>query len=183
MTALMTAFGEAPGSRQAFDAQAIAPTEFRRAMRTFVTGVTIVTTLADDGRMVGMTANSFTSVSLDPPLVLVCLSDRARSYQAFLRAGRLAIHILADDQAELARAFAGHGTERGSICPWHVNGRGYPILDRYLAVLECRIADVYKAGDHAIVVGRVEALDGPRAGTSPLVFHDGRMFGLGAGRP
>jgi flavin reductase (DIM6/NTAB) family NADH-FMN oxidoreductase RutF len=161
----------------------ISPAEFRRAMRRYVTGVTVVTTLTDDGRMAGMTANSFTPVSLEPPLVLVCLSSDARCYDAFLRAGRLAIHILADDQCKTARAFAERGTDRSRVCSWRVNARGYAVLERYLAVLECRIANVHEAGDHAIVVAQVEALDGPHSGASPLVFHDGRMFGLEPGRP
>jgi 3-hydroxy-9,10-secoandrosta-1,3,5(10)-triene-9,17-dione monooxygenase reductase component len=154
--------------------------DLRQAMRRYVTGVTVVTALTDDGRLAGMTANSFTSVSLDPPLVLFCLDHSARSCGPFLRAGRIAIHMLADDQDEIARAFARRGGDRGAICPWHINARGFAILDHSFAVLECRIVDVHNAGDHAIVVARVQTLDGPGAGQSPLVFHDGKMFGLGA---
>ncbi len=175
----MTPLRQASSSHAALPVEgATSAEELRQTFRRYVTGVTVVTTLTDDGKIVGMTANSFTSVSLDPPLILVCLNLASRSFDTFLRAGRMAVHILADDQSEIARAFAQRGADRDMICPWRPNARGYAILDRYFAVLECRIADVHRAGDHGIVVARVEALDGPSTADTPLVYHNGRMFGL-----
>ncbi len=150
----------------------------RAAMRSYVTGVTVVTTRTETGGLAGMTANSFTSVSLDPPLVLVCLSSASRSFQAMERSGQIAIHILADDQSGLARAFASQGVDRGSICPWTASPRGNAILENYLTVLECTIHDIRPAGDHAIVIARVEAIDHRREEAGPLVYHAGKMFAL-----
>jgi flavin reductase (DIM6/NTAB) family NADH-FMN oxidoreductase RutF len=164
----------------AAEAKTVAPEQLRRAMRRYVTGVTVVTALTDDHGIIGMTANSFTSVSLDPALVLVCLNRSARSYNAIMRAGRMAIHVLADDQHKIARGFSEHGGERGVVCRWHANERGYAILERYFAMLECRIAAVHEAGDHAIVVAEVEAVDGPAPQATPLIYHNGNMFGLAA---
>jgi flavin reductase (DIM6/NTAB) family NADH-FMN oxidoreductase RutF len=157
---------------------AIGADELRRTMRHYVTGVTVITAAAEDGGIAGMTANSFTSVSLDPALVLVCLNRSARSFEAALRNGRIAIHVLADDQHAVARGFAMENGHRAAVCRWHNNERGYAILDRYFAVLECRIRDVHPAGDHAIIVSEVEAIDGPAPRSAPLVYHNGNMFGL-----
>ena len=158
----------------------VGPEELRRAMRRYVTGVTVVTSLGDDGGIAGLTANSFTSVSLDPALVLVCLNRSARSFGAVIRTGRMAIHVLAEDQHAIARGFAKQNGERGVVCRWHKNDRGYAILEHYFAVLECRITHVHEAGDHAIVVSEVEAIDGPGPRAAPLVYHNGNMFGLAA---
>jgi flavin reductase (DIM6/NTAB) family NADH-FMN oxidoreductase RutF len=158
----------------------VTPEQLRIAMRRYITGVTVVTTLTDDGGIAGLTANSFTSVSLDPALVLVCLNRSARSFETIVRTGRMAIHVLADDQRAVARGFAAHGGERGLVCRWRKNERGYAILERYFALLECRITNVHEAGDHAIVVAQVEAIEGPPAQATPLVYHNGNMFGLAA---
>src|ERR1051325_12147096 len=123
--------------------------ELRGAMRRYVSGVTVVTSPTDDGGIAGLTANSFTSVSLDPALVLVCLNRSARSFGAVVNAGRMAIHVLADDQHNIARGCAEHGGERGLVCRWRKNERGYAILERYFALLECRIANVHEAGDRS----------------------------------
>ena len=160
-------------------AKGLAAEDLRRAMRRYVSGVTVVTSATDDG-IAGLTANSFTSVSLDPALVLVCLNRSARSFGAVVRTGRMAIHVLADDQHNIARGFAEHGGERGVVCRWHKNERGYAILERYFALLECRITNVHEAGDHAIVVAEVEAVDGPTPHATPLIYHNGTMFGLAA---
>jgi flavin reductase ActVB len=138
----------------------------------------VVTAVDGQGRLHGLTANSFTSVSLDPPLVLVCVDVGARSYGPLLQQGRFAIHILSRDQAEIARAFAAKGVDRAGICAWRVDGSGYPILEKYLAVLRCRLEREHHAGDHAILIGRVEDLDSGADGERPLVFYGGRLLGL-----
>ena len=150
----------------------------RRVLGRFVTGVTVVTALDGEGQLHGLTANSFTPVSLDPPLVLVCVNLGTRSYGALLQKGRFAIHILSHEQGEIARAFAASGGDRAGICAWQVNSRGYPILEKYLAVLECRLEREHHAGDHAILIGRVENLVSGADSDQPLVFYGGRMFGL-----
>jgi flavin reductase (DIM6/NTAB) family NADH-FMN oxidoreductase RutF len=144
--------------------------ELRQALRRFVTGVTVVTGLDHKAGLVGMTANSFTSVSFEPPPILVCLACRSRSYSSLIGAGRFAVNVLSEDQADLARAFAVRGGDRSGICRWHLTERGYPVLEHHLAALECRLVQEHKTGDHAILIGAVEALsvrDGERA---PLVF-------------
>lgn len=152
----------------------------RGALGHFVTGVSIVTAVSEAGELCGLTANSFTSVSLDPPLILVCVSYAARSYRAITRNGRFAIHILRNDQIEIARAFAIGGQARSGISSWHLNERGYARLDRHHAVLECRLHQEHRGGDHAILIGQVEGLEVPNAGSSPLIFYRGRLFGLEA---
>jgi 3-hydroxy-9,10-secoandrosta-1,3,5(10)-triene-9,17-dione monooxygenase reductase component len=154
--------------------------ELRDALRRFVTGVTVVTGLDHSGALVGMTANSFTSVSFEPPLILVCLSCRSRSYGSLIGSGRFAINVLSDDQADIARDFAIRGGDRSTICPWRLSERGYPVLENHLTALECRLAQEHKTGDHAILVGAVEGLSVRDDDGAPLVFYGGRLFGLTA---
>jgi flavin reductase (DIM6/NTAB) family NADH-FMN oxidoreductase RutF len=139
--------------------------EFRAVLGAFATGVTVVTTATAEGPA-GMTANSFTSVSLDPPLVLVCV-DLTSHTLPFLRAsGFFAVNILAGEQAALARCFATRSEERyGQFChaPWHPGVTGSPILGGALASLEAQIVAEYPGGDHTIVLGQVVAL-GPGGG-------------------
>jgi len=154
--------------------------EMRHVLRRFVTGVTVVTAFDDDQRLVGATANSFTSVSLSPPLVLVCLGLESRTYGRCVARGSYAINILASDQAEIAWGFAARGGDRAGLTDWRVSENGYPVLERSHAALECQLVREVPAGDHAILIGRVEAF-GLQAGNDlqePLVFYGGRMFPL-----
>ncbi|MGH7069984.1 MAG: flavin reductase family protein [Acetobacteraceae bacterium] len=153
--------------------------DIRAALGRFVTGVTVLTVLDAQGHLAGLTANSFTSVSLDPPTVLVCVGCRTRSYDALVRCRRFAIHILGEDQREAAAAFATRGGERSGVCRWGANSRGYGVLRNALAVLECRLAAEHPAGDHAIVVGAVEHFETAAASGVPLVCYGGKLFGLG----
>lgn len=150
----------------------------RHALGRFVTGVTVVTALDDDGELVGLTANSFTSVSLDPPLVLVCLGLGSRSYEHCVRRGRFATNVLAGDQEAVARGFAVRGGARTGLCAWRLSERGYPVLETSLARFECALVNDIRAGDHAILIGMVEAFEIDDADADPLVFHGGRLFGL-----
>jgi len=154
--------------------------ELRQALRCFVTGVTVVTGLDGQGMLVGMTANSFTSVSFEPPLVLVCLACQSRSYSSLIESGRFAINVLSEDQADIARAFAVRGGDRSRICQWRLSDRGYPILEQHHAALECRLEREHRTGDHAILIGAVEALSVHDGDGAPLVFYGGRLFGLSA---
>ena len=141
--------------------------EFRAALGMFATGVTIVTARDADGAPVGLTANSFNSVSLAPPLVLWSLWRGAGSMQAFARGSHYAINILAADQHDLAERFAG--------LAWREGAGGAPLLEGAAAVFECFNRSRYEEGDHVIFVGEVEHC-ARREGAKPLLFHGGRYF-------
>jgi 3-hydroxy-9,10-secoandrosta-1,3,5(10)-triene-9,17-dione monooxygenase reductase component len=146
---------------------------FRRALGTFATGVTVVTARAPGGGDVGVTASSFNSVSLDPPLVLWSLNNSSSSLGAFLEGGRFAVHILAADQQELANRFAGRSGDRFAGLDVDRGDGDVPLLRHYAACFECRLAYCYEGGDHRILVGEVvrfHARDG-----KPLVYHGGRF--------
>ena len=149
--------------------------DFRAALGLFATGVTIVTARAADGTPVGLTANSFNSVSLTPPLVLWSLSLQAGSMAAFATGSHYAIHILAAEQRELAERFATRGADRFAGLDWRPGIGGVPLLDGAAAVLECHNRSRYEEGDHVIFVGEVEQCR-YRADASPLILHGGRFY-------
>jgi flavin reductase (DIM6/NTAB) family NADH-FMN oxidoreductase RutF len=152
-------------------------TDLRRVMGAFATGVAVVTT-ESDGRPQGMTVNSLTSVSLDPPLLLVCLTRGARTTEALLQRGLFAVNILSARQEEVSNRFARRGEDHFEGLPTVHNERGLPIIPKALATLECAVEEVHRGGDHEIVVGRV--LQCSRDDRSPLLFFGGRYFELGA---
>lgn len=145
---------------------------FRGALSRFGTGVTIVTTAGPSGP-VGITANSFSSVSLDPPLVLWSASRRSRRFARFAEAEHMAIHVLADDQAALCHAFASRA-DAFDAARWNAGETGVPLLEGCLARFECTRYAQYDGGDHAIIVAQVEKVS-MRAGAPLLVF--GGQFG------
>ena len=158
---------------------------YRRVVGHFATGVTVVTT-CDDGRHVGMTANSFTSVSLDPVLVLVAIDRRARFHDAVLAAGSFAVNVLAAGQEEISRWFATRGRpeDHEHIDRWpHRVGEasGAALFDGVLAVLECETYAVYDGGDHTLLVGEVAALAAPNPGADPLLYFKGVYRSLSGG--
>jgi len=144
--------------------------QFRDALGAFSTGVTVVTTNSAIGPL-GITANSFASLSLAPPLVLWSPARSSRRFEAFARAEHFAIHVLAADQIELGGHFAQQGHDF-DLPEAHMNSHGVPILQGCLAVFECQHEALHSGGDHAIVVGRVLAAR-HRPG-APLVFSSGR---------
>jgi flavin reductase (DIM6/NTAB) family NADH-FMN oxidoreductase RutF len=141
----------------------------------FATGVTIVTARAANGRLVGLTANSFNSVSLNPPLVLWSLSHAAASMAVFSSGSHYAINILAADQQELARRFATKDTDRWAGVQFAEGAGGAPLLAGAVATFECFNRSRYDEGDHVIFVGEVEHCS-RRAGASPLLFHGGNYY-------
>ncbi len=150
--------------------------EFRAALAMFATGVTIVTALDADGGPIGLTANSFNSVSIDPPLVLWSLSRQAGSMPAFARGSHYAINILAADQHALAERFASKDVARFDGVAVSAPARAAcRLLDGAAAAFECFNRSRYEEGDHVIFVGEVERC-ARRAGASPLLFHGGRYF-------
>ena len=149
--------------------------DFRAALGLFATGVTIVTTRDADAQPCGITANSFNSVSLTPPLVLWSLSRLAGSMPTFERGSHYAINILAAGQHALAQRFASKEVDRFDGVAFRAGSSGVPLLDGAAAVFECFNRSRYEEGDHVIFVGEVERCSW-RAGVPPLIFHGGRYF-------
>lgn len=151
------------------------PSEFRQALGMFATGVTIVTARAANGSFVGLTANSFNSVSVSPPLVLWSLARSAGSMAAFSTGSHYAINILGADQQDLAKQFAAQGIDRFSGVAFSTGSGGAPLLQGAAATFECFNRSRYEEGDHVIFVGEVEACT-HRVGASPLLFHGGKFY-------
>lgn len=151
------------------------PDRFRAALGHFATGVTIVTALAADGAPVGLTVNSFNSVSLQPPLVLWSLALHSRALTIFQTATHYAIHVLAAHQQALAERFAQRGVDRWRGLDWKPGTGGVPLLAGVAAVFECGSRSSYPEGDHVILVGEVLrcAYDDAQA---PLLYHRGRFL-------
>ncbi|TAG27876.1 MAG: flavin reductase [Burkholderiales bacterium] len=151
------------------------PAALRAALGLFATGVTIVTTRTPDGSMIGLTANSFNSVSLTPPLVLWSLGLKAGSLQAFLQARHYAIHVLSVEQQPLAERFASKMVNRFDGLSFTEGLGGVPLLPGCAAVFECTNKSQYPEGDHVILVGEVLACKHD-ATRSPLLFHGGKFY-------
>ncbi|HEX6705786.1 MAG TPA: flavin reductase family protein [Albitalea sp.] len=149
--------------------------EFRNALGMFATGVTIVTARNAAGAPIGLTANSFNSVSLDPPLVLWSLAREAGSMPHFARGSHYAIHILAADQRELAERFSRKEPDRFAGVAFREGSAGVPIIEGAAAVFECFNRSRYSEGDHVIFVGEVERCEW-QDGAQPLIYHGGRYF-------
>ncbi|VTU13858.1 p-hydroxyphenylacetate 3-hydroxylase, reductase component [Variovorax sp. RA8] len=149
--------------------------EFRAALGMFATGVTIVTARAANGRLVGLTANSFNSVSLAPPLVLWSLARSAASMAALSTGSHYAINILASNQKDLAERFATKDVDRWADVAFTEGLGGAPVLAGVAASFECFNRSRYNEGDHVIFVGEVERCT-HSAGASPLLFHGGRFY-------
>jgi 3-hydroxy-9,10-secoandrosta-1,3,5(10)-triene-9,17-dione monooxygenase reductase component len=144
---------------------------FRSVLGHFATGVTVITAM--DGREpVGMAANSFTSVSLDPPLVLFCAAKSSSTWPRIQTAKQFAVNVLSEHQEDVSRVFATKGADRFHAVGWRPGAGGSPVLDDVLAYIDCRIDAEHEAGDHVIVIGRVLDL-GVAADAGPLLFHKG----------
>lgn len=149
----------------------------RNAFGSFATGVTVVTTRQPDGTPRGFTANSFTSVSLDPPLLLVCIAKAAHSCDSFAQADHFAINILADDQKEISGLFASQSAEKFDIAEWQVDAQNIPLIDGSLASFSCSRHRLVDAGDHLILIGKV--LDFTTSEGAPLGYYKGAYFDIG----
>jgi flavin reductase (DIM6/NTAB) family NADH-FMN oxidoreductase RutF len=146
---------------------------FRDALGEFATGVTVICARGPDGRYVGFTANSFNSVSLDPPLVVWSLSRRAENLAAFQAAARYVINVLAADQVELARRFSRPHADRFAGVPFRLGAAQAPLIEGCVAWFECRHHAQHREGDHVLFVGLVETC--ARRKDAGLVFHHGRF--------
>jgi len=151
--------------------------DLRRAFATFATGVTVVTARGPGAEPVGFTANSFSSVSLDPPLLLVCVANGMRSFPVFQATPAFAVNILAEDQQETSRTFAARGADRFAAVQWRAGETGSPLLDGVVAWFDCRAHEVVAAGDHAILIGRI--VDYAYNDRAPLGFCGGAYLRFG----
>ena len=142
-----------------------------------MTGVTVVTT-GTDVHAAGATVNSFTSVSLEPPLVLFCLHERSRLHETLASSGAFTVNFLADLQAGVARAFAGRDTATFRNVAHHRAALGVPVLSEALAFMVCRIVDRFVGGDHVIILGEVVELGEPLRHREPLIFFQGAFGAL-----
>ncbi|GAA5524051.1 p-hydroxyphenylacetate 3-hydroxylase, reductase component [Microbulbifer aestuariivivens] len=154
----------------------------RDTLGQFATGVTVVTTCDASGAPLGMTVNSFNSVSLDPPLILWSIDKQSLGYQAFTRQPYFAVHILKADQQQVSNLFAGRGADKFGQVRWHMGPeqgpQQVPILDHCAAYFHCRLSNCVEGGDHTILLG--EVLNFNAEGGEPLVFHRGSYRTLSA---
>lgn len=165
------------------DREPVAPvdqTRFREVLGRFATGVTVVTALWE-GRPVGLAVNSFTSVSLVPPLVAFCVSTASTTWPRIKSANAFCVNVLSEDQEAMSRVFAQRAPARDRFTGigWRPAPSGGPVLDGVLAWIDCELEAEHDGGDHRIVVGRVRHLDVDHDGR-PLVFYRGGYGGLGS---
>ena len=151
--------------------------ELRRVMGHFATGIAVITTHNKTGEIHGLTVNAFTSVSLVPPLCLICVDKKAESYASFEESKIFTVNFLADDQEDVSRRFAVSGGDKFTGVAYRLGGNGAPILDGTLGHLECRLTAVFDGGDHSIYLGEVEEAQ-TREGR-PLLFYRGGYRTLG----
>jgi flavin reductase (DIM6/NTAB) family NADH-FMN oxidoreductase RutF len=150
---------------------AVNPDEFRNALSRFASGVTVVTTRDNTGRFHGITVSAFSSVSLDPPLVLICVEKATASHQAFHESGVFVVNVLSSEQREVSEHFASPLENKFEASEHSVGSLDLPVLAGCLATLECRIKNVFDGGDHSIILATVEnsaVEDG-----DPLVYFRG----------
>ncbi|HUY38186.1 MAG TPA: flavin reductase family protein [Candidatus Binataceae bacterium] len=151
--------------------------ELRRVMGHFATGVTVITSLRASGEMHGLTANAFSSVSLVPPLLLICVDKKAESYPCFEESKVFTVNILSAEQEALSRKFAVSGGNKFEGVSYRVGANGVPILDGSVAYLECRLSGSMDAGDHTVYLGEIEQAETHEA--KPLLFFRGGYRELG----
>jgi flavin reductase (DIM6/NTAB) family NADH-FMN oxidoreductase RutF len=145
---------------------------FRHVLGHYPTGVAVITAQTPDGP-VGMAMNSFTSLSLDPPLVLFCPAGSSTTWPLLRAVGTIAINVLSAGQEAVSRAFAARYTDRFAGIGWSAGGNGAPLLDDALGWLECTVDAEYPAGDHTVVIARIELMGVHDAIADPLVFFRG----------
>jgi len=145
---------------------------YRRALGCYPTGVAVMTAVTPAGDHVGITVNSFASVSLEPPLISICLGKHLSRFEALISAHVFSLNILREDQSELSSQFAGNGRGKWLGVRFRIGHNGTRILEPNLALLECQRHHNYRAGDHDIVIGRVFAFHYDR-GAAPLLFYRG----------
>ncbi|MBK7708744.1 MAG: flavin reductase family protein [Acidobacteria bacterium] len=150
---------------------AVSNQEFRAALGRFASGVTVVTTRDHKGDLHGITVSAFSSVSMNPPLVLICIERTTGSHHAFVESGRFTVNILSAEQSGVSDRFAFRHEDKFSGIGFRIGEQGIPIIEGCLANLECRVVNEYSGGDHTIFVGEVEAVH--TDDKSPLIYWTG----------
>ena len=145
-------------------------------MGHFATGVTVITTKDGAGTPSGLTANAFTSLSLNPPLVVICVDKTVQCYACFEESKAFVVNILNEDQEDLSRRFATKGIEKFEGLSWSLGELGIPLLDGAVGYIECRVAGSYEGGDHTIYLG--EIVTATANGDRPLLFFKGKYYRL-----
>jgi flavin reductase (DIM6/NTAB) family NADH-FMN oxidoreductase RutF len=145
--------------------------DYRKALGRFATGITVITVAKPDGGVHGMTANSFTSVSLTPPLILVCVDERAHLLPLLKAAGRFGVSVLQEDQRSVSELFARPNPEENPEIHFRSSLHGTPLLEGVLANLDCRVVDAHVAGDHTIFIAEVEEISWTEG--NPLMYYGG----------
>lgn len=147
---------------------------FKEVMGNYPTGVTVITATDETGAPIGMTVNSFASVSIDPLLILWSIDKRVSTYETFVAAEQFAVHVLAGSQSDICSLFASKGADRFANTDWTLSERGLPILADASGVLQCKTFKTIEAGDHTILIG--EVVDIQSSQKDPLLYHR-RRFG------
>ncbi|MFP3513075.1 flavin reductase family protein [Peribacillus sp. SIMBA_075] len=142
---------------------------FKEVMGNYPTGVTVVTTVDEHRIPLGLTVNSFASVSIDPLLVLWSIDKRVSSYKSFIKTEKFAVHVLSGDQSEICNLFASKGTDRFENCEWNLSEYNLPIISGASGVLQCKTIKTIEAGDHTILIG--EVVDIQNENKKPLLYH------------
>jgi flavin reductase (DIM6/NTAB) family NADH-FMN oxidoreductase RutF len=150
---------------------AVSKDEFRAALSRFISGVTVVTTLGKHNRPAGITVSAFSSVSLEPPLILACIDKRASLHDHLTEGTSFAVNILAEDQQSISRLFASKDEDRFDGAHYRWGTSGAPLLNGALAYIECRVVHTYPGGDHTIIVGEVESTSTTEH--RPLAYYRG----------
>lgn len=149
-------------------------TTFRSIMGNYPTGVTVITTSSPEGEPVGLTVNSFTSVSMDPKLISWSIDKSVSTHDIFTEQESFAVHTLAHNQGDICMLFATKGTDRFSQIDWHSSENNLPIIHGYSGLLECKVHKTVDAGDHTMLIG--EVINAHNQETEPLLYHQ-RVFG------
>jgi flavin reductase (DIM6/NTAB) family NADH-FMN oxidoreductase RutF len=155
---------------------AIDPRELRNVMGHFATGVTVITTRDTDGKPFGLTANAFSSLSLDPPLVLICVDKKVDCYACFEQSKVFVVNFLGEEQEDLSRRFATKGIEKFEGVAVRQGDLGVPLLEGAIGHIECKLISGYDGGDHTIYVGEVQGATA--SGDRPLLFFKGKYYCL-----
>jgi flavin reductase (DIM6/NTAB) family NADH-FMN oxidoreductase RutF len=150
--------------------------ELRSFAGHFATGVAVVTTRSPEGELCGVTINAVTSLSLDPPLFLICLDHKSNTLAALLGSGHFGLHFLSREQAEISKIFASKRPNKFDEIDYTIGEGGSPLIDGVLAAAECRLSEICAGGDHTIIIGQVEKVH--VHGGEPLLFHRGAYAAL-----
>lgn len=152
---------------------------WRDAMGRFATGVTVITTVGEKSEPLGMTANAFTSLSLDPPMVLICVDKKSETLKGLLATKRFCVHLLAEDQESVSRVFSKKGgSEKFDHLSWSMSEWGVPVLEGSLAHVECQVSQVVEGGDHLVCFGEGLSLEVSESKHRPLLFYQGKYQSL-----